>query len=128
MKEQFITRKGYDATASMNIPKGTTVTVLSVIAPGNSALMISHFANYVADIGAWGFIKWSVQVNSVPADPLGLVMDQLGDPSNPRELGLKIIARPGDVVEVKVTNLTDITLGTDYAAGVSLKGGYGRAL
>ena len=124
----FQIRKGYDDTKSMNVPKGTMVTLLQLIVPGNSSFMVSHFANYVNDIGAWGFIKWSVQVNSVPDETLGNVMDQLGDPSNPRQLGRQIIALPGDVVEVKATNLTDISTGADFVAGVSLKGGYGRAL
>jgi hypothetical protein len=124
----FQIRKGYDQTTSRNVPKGTMVTLLSLIVPGNSLFMISHFANFVGDIGAWTNVKWSVRINGIPDDQtLGSVLDQLGDPSNPRQLGRQIIAQPGDLVEVTATNLTDIAAGTDYGAGVSLKGGYGRA-
>lgn len=117
----FERRIGYDKTASETIAAGTGKTLITEVIPVGLVLMLTHFANYVSDVMAWGQVVWTVKINGNPWQGFDAVKDQLGDPANPRELGNPPIARGGDVVTITATNNS----GVAYAAGVSVKGAFG---
>jgi hypothetical protein len=117
----FVEGRGYDNTQSLAVPAGTTVTLISERITTAELLLLTHFANYVSDIMAWGSIVWNTTINGVPVASLYNVKDQLGDPANPRELGYQPQLRGNDLLEVKVTNNAAV----EYSVGVSVKGKFG---
>jgi hypothetical protein len=113
--------KGFSEIDSATITKASTVTLFTKNIPTNLHLFINKFANYVADVSAWGYLTWKVCRNGIPIPPLDNVKDEYGDIATPYELAEESEFSPGDEISCTVTNTSNTD---DYAAGVCVKGEY----
>lgn len=115
--------QGFEDTASALAIKNKVRTVLvSVRVPSATNLVLTHFWNYIGqqDWTAWGNLVWSVEINGAPVRGHERRLDQYPDPN--RELGVPIVARGGDLLEIVLTNESATT---DYIGAVNVKGYYG---
>lgn len=120
----FRVNQGFDETDSATVNAGATVTLLTVTVPAGSDqnLLITHFANDLSDIAAWGFFTWNMYIDSIPVKSYYGVVDQLGYTSQMRKVGVDILVGGGQVLTVQVVS----TAAVAYNAVVSLIGVYGN--
>ena len=117
MKEKII--RGVDVTLSVTVNALTNSTQDLSVIPDRVKIKLSHFGNYVSDIGAWSFIQWDVLQNSGLDPTFNGNKDQIGTQYFPRELGEKpVYVGPGKL-QIKLTN-THAT--NNYGVGVTIKG------
>jgi len=116
--------QGYDETQSLAfIPGQIRTLVTAVVPPGGQVLLITHFANSLSDIAAWGYFTWSVQIDGNPVSSYSAITNQLASVNQMRQVGVDIIAYPGQTLTVVCTS--DITTPANYDAVVSMIGVYG---
>ena len=122
---KFIVNQGFDETDSQNCLAGATITgLLSVSVPSGSdqSLLITHFANDLSDIAAWGFFTWNMYIDNVPVKSYFGVKSQLGFTSQMRKVGVDILVGGGQTLRIDAVS----TAAAAYDVVVSLIGVYGN--
>jgi hypothetical protein len=122
---KFIVNQGFDETDSANCGAGATVTgLLSVSVPSGSdqSLLITHFANDLSDIAAWGFFTWNMYIDNVPVKSYFGVKSQLGFTSQMRKVGVDILVGGGQTLRIDAVS----TAALAYDVLVSVIGVYGN--
>jgi hypothetical protein len=111
--------RGFDLTSSVLVNAVTTQIVDCGLVPDRVKLKITHFGNYVSDIGAWSYIQWDMMENNAIDPILNAIKDQIGTQYFPRELGYMPIVHGGSRLQMRLTN-SHATI--NYGVGFTMKG------
>lgn len=124
----FSVNDGYDNTSSAlflaaNAPETQHLITVTVPQGSDQSLLITHFANELSDIAAWGFFTWNMYIDDVPVQSYFGIQDQLGQTNLMRKVGVDILVNAGQTLLVDV--VSTVAVPANYSAVVSLIGAYG---
>lgn len=109
-----------DRSATINIPFGTEVTIISYQVPHGAGLDITHFGNFVRDPAALEVLTWKLKRNGVVLYPFEAVTTMNGEEGQPRPVGSgDLHFYGGDKLEITATNAS---ADTDFDAGAAFRG------
>jgi len=117
-EKDFVVEK--DFNKSFYVLATATQLFFSLSVPGKARFVLTHFANYLNILTAWGSITWMIKINGVGVYPYDTLKDQYGYAAEPRPIA-PVEVNGGDLFTIEAKNDFSATVGIGVAFRYHIK-------